>query len=105
MRLISLDAISSNYPQIILRLQEVDELDRTDFGVKAGGFRQLLRKFKSFFYTEILRVVFRVVKSVKVQLHSAQLNYRKAQNIISCAKTAITNARTDSRFNTCGMRF
>ena len=77
MQLISLNgnAICRNYVQKIMWLQEVDEQDRTDSGVKAGGFRQMLRKFKTFFHIEILSMVFSVVESANVQLQSAQLNF------------------------------
>ena len=82
MRLISLDAICRNYTQqIIMWLQEVDEQDRTDFDVKASGFRQMLRKFKTFSLIEILRMVFSVVESANEQPQSVQLNFCKAQNL------------------------
>ena len=50
-------------------------------------------------------MVFGVVKSANVKLQSAQLNFCKAQNIISCAKTAITYARTDTRFDSMYVEF
>ena len=56
-------------------LQEVDEQDRTDCGVKASGSRQMLWKLETFFYIEILSLVVSVVESASVQLQSAQLNF------------------------------
>ena len=64
MRLISLQAISRNYTPIVLWLQEVDEQVRTDSGVKAGGFLQTIRKFNTYFYIEVLRMVLPLLKAL-----------------------------------------
>ena len=70
MRLISSEAIIHNYTPIILWLQEVDEQERTDSKVKAGVFLQTMRKFNTYFYIELLRMVLRLLKAL---VHSCRM--------------------------------
>ena len=70
MRLISLEAISHHYTPIILWLQEVDEQVRADSRVKAGVFLQMMRKFNTYFYIEVLRMVLPLLKAL---VHSCRL--------------------------------
>ena len=99
MRLTFLEVISRNNMPIILWLQEVDEQVRTDSGVKGGGFLLMMQKFCTYFYVEMLRMVFGIVESASVLLQNAQLNFCKAQDIIACTKASITSARNDARFD------
>ena len=64
MRLISLQAISRHYTLIVLWLQEVDEQVRTDSRVEVGGFLQTMRKFNTYLYTEVLRMVLSLLKAL-----------------------------------------
>ena len=98
MRLILLQAINCHYTPIILWLQEVDEQVRTNSRVKAGGFLQTMRKFSTYFYVELLRMVLPLLKAA-TQLQNAQLNFCKAQDVVACTKASITRARNDARFD------
>ena len=40
----------------------------------------------TYFYVEVLRMVFTIVESANAQLQISQLNFCKAQDIISCTK-------------------
>ena len=48
MRLVSIQAITSNYAAIFSWLKEVNSKERNATGVKAGGFLKVFKKFKSF---------------------------------------------------------
>ena len=65
----------------------------------------MVRKFITYFYVKVLRIVFTIVESVSVQLQNTQLNFCKAQDIISCTKVFITSVRNDARFEVCGVEF
>ena len=59
----------------------------------------MMQKFNTCFYIEVLRMIFSIVESASAQLQNAQLNFRKAQDIIACTKASITGARNDARFD------
>ena len=44
-------------------------------------------------------MVYSLVKSANAQLQNAQLNFCKAQDIISCTKASVTSVRNDARFD------
>ena len=46
-----------------------------------------------------MRIVFSIVESASAQLKNAQLNFCKAQDIISYTKASITSERNDARFD------
>ena len=58
-----------------------------------------MRNFNIYFYIEVLWLVFSMVESASAQLHNAQLNIFKPQDIIAFAKASITSARNDARFD------
>ena len=58
-----------------------------------------MQKLNTYFYVEVLRMIFSVVESASAQLHNAQLNFCKAQDIIASTKAFITSARKDARFD------
>ena len=99
MRLISLEAITRNYISIVLWLQEVDEQVRTDSTVKVNGFLLMMRKFNSYFYIEVLPMIFSIVKSASAQMQNAQLSFCKAQDLVADTKASITSAKNDARFD------
>ena len=99
MRLISLEAISRNYTPIILWLQEVDEQVRTDSRVKAGGFLKTMRKFNTYFYIEVLRMVLPLLNALVHGCRMLSLIFAKPRMLIACAKASITSARNDARFD------
>ena len=68
MRLIALEAICPKYMPIVLWLQEVDEQVRSDSLSKAGGFLQAMQKFSTYFYIEVLRMVYSIVESASAWL-------------------------------------
>ena len=53
----------------------------------------------AYFYVAVLRMVFSIVESVSAQLQNAQLDFCKAQDIITRTKASITSARNDIRFD------
>ena len=59
----------------------------------------MTQKLNTYFYVEVLRMVFSIVESASAQLQNAQLNFGKAQDIIPCSKASITSARNDARFD------
>ena len=86
MRLISLEVISRNYTPIILWLQEVDEQVRTDSGVKAGGFLQTMRKFNTYFYIEVLRMVLPLLKALVHGCRMLSLIFAKPRMLLLAQK-------------------
>ena len=62
MRLVSLEAICSNYIAILNWLKDVGATEKNDSGVKAGGFLKSLSSFNTFFLIEVLRMVFTIVE-------------------------------------------
>ena len=64
----------------------------------------MTRKFNTYFYVKVMRMVFSVVESAGAQLQVAQLNFYKVQNIISCAKAFIASAKDDARFDVAWSR-
>ena len=99
MRLVSLQAITSNYSAILHWLQEVDEIEKNSAGVKAGGYLKSLTKFDTFFLLEVLRMVFTIIEEGSASLQGTQLNFSKAEKVISAIRQSISDARTDARFS------
>eukprot|EP00795_Rhopilema_esculentum_P009559 gene9559-17307_t len=93
------DAITSNYRGIPHWLQEVDEKEKNTAGVKAGGYLRSLTKFDTFFLLEILRMVFTIIEGGSASLQGTQLNFSKAEKVISTIRQSISDARTDARFS------
>eukprot|EP00794_Sanderia_malayensis_P010290 gene10290-11350_t len=91
-------AFSSNYGAILHWLQEVDEHEKNTAGVKAGGYLRSLTKFGTFFSIEILRIVFTVIEGGSASLQATQLNFMKAEKVISAIRQSISDARIDARF-------
>ena len=50
-------------------------------------------------FIEMLHMVFSIVESASAQLQNAQLNFWKAQVIISCTKASITSVRSNAGFD------
>ena len=98
MQLIFVETIICNYTPTILWLQD-DEQIRTDSGVKVEGFLLMMQKFNTYFYVEVLRMVFSFVESVSAQWQIAQLNFGKALDIFARTKAFITSAKNDTRFD------
>ena len=86
MRLISLEAISRNYTPIILWLQKVDEHVRTNCRVKAGGFLQAMRKFHTYFYIEMLRIVLSLLKALVHGCRMLSLIFAKPRMLLFAQK-------------------
>ena len=88
MRLVSLQAITSNYSAILHWLQEVDEIEKNT-----------ATKFDTFFLLEVLRMVFTIIEGGSASLQGTQLNFSKAEKVISAIRQSISDARTDARFS------
>ena len=99
MRLVSLEAICSNYRHIFNWLKDVDTTEKNDFGAKASGFLMALSRFDTFFLIEVLRMVFTVVEGGSTDLQGQQLSFRKSENVIKCIKESVSNARSEDRFS------
>ena len=57
----------------------------------------MMRKFDTYFYVQVLRMVFSIVESAMTLLQNAQLNFCKTQDIIARTKASIISARNDAR--------
>ena len=62
-----------------------------------------MRKFNTYFYFGVLQMVFSIAESASAQLQNAQLNFCKAQDVITCTKASITSARNDARVDGVGL--
>ena len=91
MRLVSLQAITSNYSAILHWLQELDE--------RIGGYLRSLMKFGTFFSLEVLRMVFTRIEGDSASLQGTQLNFSKAEKVISAIRQSISDAKTDASFS------
>ena len=56
-----------------------------------------MQKFSTYFYIEVLRMVYSIVESTRAWLQNDQLDFCKAY--IACTKASITSARNDARFD------
>ena len=97
MRLVSLQAITSNYAAIFSWIKEVHSKERNATGVKAGGFLKVLKKFKGFFLLEMLRMVFTIVEGGSTTLQGIQLSFCKSDKAMKCIRQSVLDARTDAR--------
>ena len=86
MRLVSLEAICSNYIAILNWLKDTDATEKNDSGAKAGGFLKSLSSFNTFFLIEVLRVVFTIVEGGSSGLQGKQLSFSKSEEVIKCMK-------------------
>ena len=86
MRLISLQAISRHYTLIVLWLQEVGEQVRTDSRVEVGGFLQTMRKFNTYLYTEVLRMVLSLLKALVHNCRMLSLIFAKPRMLLLAQK-------------------
>ena len=86
MRLISLEAINGHYGPIILWLQEVDEQIRTDSEVKACGVLQMVRKFNTNFYIEVLPMILPLLKALVHNCRMLSLIFAKPRMLLLAQK-------------------
>ena len=101
MRLVTIQAITSNYTDILRWLESGEERKRKEKngnGVKTCGFFKSLTKFNSFFLLEILRMVFTIVEGGSSTLQGIQLSFGKSEKTITCIRQSVSNARADARF-------
>ena len=98
MRFVSIQAITSNYAAIFSWFKEVNAKERNATGIKAGGFLKVLKKCKSFFLLEILRMVFTIIEGGSTTLQGIQLSFCKSDKAIKYIRQSVLNARTDARF-------
>ena len=89
MRLVSLQAITSNYSAILHWLQEWDKKEKNTAGVKAGGYLRSLTKLGTFFSLEVLRMVFTIIEGSNASLQGTKLNFSKAEKVISAIRQSI----------------
>ena len=99
MRLVSLEAICSNYIAILNWLKDVDATEKNDSGAKAGGFLKSLSSFNTFFLIEVLRMVFTIVEGGSSDLQGKQLSFSKSEEVIKCMKESVSNARNEDHFS------
>ena len=99
MRLVSLEAICSNYIAIFNWLKDVDATEKNDSGAKASGFLKSLSSFNTFFLIEVLRMVFTIVEGGSSDLQGKQLSFSKSEEVIKCIKESVSNARNEDHFS------
>ena len=82
MRLVSLEAICSNYIAILNWLKDVDATEKNDSGAKAGGFLKSLSSLNTFFLIEVLRMVFTIVEGGSSGLQEKQLWFARKTALV-----------------------
>ena len=100
-----MEAISHHYTPIILWLQEVDEQVRTDSVVKAGGFLLMIRKFNTYFYIEVLRMVLPLLKALVHSCRRLSLIFAKPRMLLLAQKLLLLAQEMMSDLTVYGVEF
>ena len=95
----SITSITSNYSEIIKWLEDFDSHpENRQQRAVAAGYLKTFYKFDTFWKLELLRIIFTMVEDSNTALQSAQLNFRKAENVIKTLKDVIGRLRSSERF-------
>ena len=95
----SITSITSNYSEIIKWLEDFDSHpENRQQRAVAAGYLKTFYNFDTFWKLELLRIIFTMVEDSNTALQSAQLNFRKAENVIKTLKDVIGRLRSSERF-------
>lgn len=101
MRKPTLVSLTSNYKPLLEFLRDLKiNKDFSRCRVDVAGFLSHFEKFDKFFILETLRQVFTILEDTSTQLQGSQLNFGKAESIITTLKGIFETARSSNRFDT-----
>ncbi|XP_015270585.1 PREDICTED: zinc finger MYM-type protein 1-like [Gekko japonicus] len=85
-RAASLEAVASNYGELIQLFENVSSEEGGDPGAKADGYAQSLWSFSSYFMLQLLLLVFGCLDTLNTALQKSNLQFHQAELLFASAK-------------------